>query len=199
VNPGVKIYAPKEGFGVFGADLPGSFYRKEPSLSADQRYYGGRPPDIMRFGPAWPGANFQLIDKNAFIAPGIHLLALVSERPGTLELRELSLALATPQGTVLVLGCSHPGIDKILEAAAKLSPRIHLLAGGLHLVVATDEEIEKSVVALHDGFKIEYIAPGHCTGEPAFAALKKAFGDHYLMAGLGVTIDAGTMPALNTK
>ena len=32
VNPKVKIYAPKEGFGVYGADLPSSFYRKDPSL-----------------------------------------------------------------------------------------------------------------------------------------------------------------------
>src|SRR5262245_51776167 len=28
-NPRVKIYAPKEPFGVYGADLPSSFYRKE--------------------------------------------------------------------------------------------------------------------------------------------------------------------------
>ena len=31
VNPKVKIYAPKEGFGVYGADLPGTFYRKDES------------------------------------------------------------------------------------------------------------------------------------------------------------------------
>jgi 7,8-dihydropterin-6-yl-methyl-4-(beta-D-ribofuranosyl)aminobenzene 5'-phosphate synthase len=28
VNPRVKIYAPKEGFGVYGADLPSTFFRK---------------------------------------------------------------------------------------------------------------------------------------------------------------------------
>jgi 7,8-dihydropterin-6-yl-methyl-4-(beta-D-ribofuranosyl)aminobenzene 5'-phosphate synthase len=33
------------------------------------------------------------------------------------------------------------------------------------------------------------MAPGHCTGEPAFAALRKAFGDHYLYAGLGSVIE----------
>ena len=38
VNPRVKIYAPKEGFGVYGADLPSSFYRKDPSLPPEQRY-----------------------------------------------------------------------------------------------------------------------------------------------------------------
>ena len=34
VNPSVRIYAPKEGFGVFGAALPGTFYRKDESLPA---------------------------------------------------------------------------------------------------------------------------------------------------------------------
>src|SRR6059036_2123656 len=143
VNPKVKIYAPKEGFGVYGADLPGTFYRKDESLPPEQRYYDGAPPEVMRFGAAWPGANFQLIDKNTEIAPGIHLIALVSDKPGTLELRELSLALNTPEGMVIVVGCSHPGIDKIVEAAAKINPRIHLIVGGFHLVVASDSDIEK--------------------------------------------------------
>jgi hypothetical protein len=35
---------------------------------------------------------------------------------------------------------------------------------------------EKIVTALHDTFKAEYVAPGHCTGEPAFTALKKRTG-----------------------
>ena len=37
VNPTVKIYAPKEGFGVYGADLPSSFYRKDTSLPPEQQ------------------------------------------------------------------------------------------------------------------------------------------------------------------
>ena len=32
------------------ADLPSSFYRKDASLPAEQRYYDGVPPDVMRFG-----------------------------------------------------------------------------------------------------------------------------------------------------
>jgi 7,8-dihydropterin-6-yl-methyl-4-(beta-D-ribofuranosyl)aminobenzene 5'-phosphate synthase len=188
VNPKVKIYAPKEGFGVYGGDLPSSFYRKDASLPPEQRYYNGAPPEIMRFGTAWPGANFQLVDKSLEIAPDLHLLALVSDKPGTLELRELSLAVNTPDGMVIVVGCSHPGIDKIVEAAGTINPRIHFIAGGFHLVVANDADIDKIVTALHDTFKVEYVAPGHCTGEPAFAALKKAFGERYLYAGLGTTL-----------
>lgn len=187
-NPKVIIYAPKEGFGVFGADLPGTFYRKDPKLPLEQRYYEGSPPEIMRFGSAWPGANFRLVDKNTDIAPDIHLITLVSDKPGTLELRELSLAISTPDGLVIVVGCSHPGIDKIVESAAVINPRIHLVAGGFHLVTSSDPDIEKIVTALHDRFLVEYIAPGHCTGEPAFTTLRKAFGDHYVYAGLGTIL-----------
>jgi 7,8-dihydropterin-6-yl-methyl-4-(beta-D-ribofuranosyl)aminobenzene 5'-phosphate synthase len=194
VNPKVTVYAPKEGFGVYGGDLPGGFYRKNESLAQQQRYFDGKPPELMRFGSAWPGADFRLVDKSLEIAPGLHLISLVSDKPGTLELRELSLAIATPEGLVLVVGCSHPGIDRIVEAATKIDPRIHLIAGGLHLLVSTDADIDKIVGTLHDTYKVGFIAPGHCTGEPTFAALAKAFGDHYLYAGLGTTLALGATP-----
>ena len=48
VNPGVKIYAPQENFGVFGASLPGTFYRREESLPAGMRYYDGKAPETLR-------------------------------------------------------------------------------------------------------------------------------------------------------
>ena len=194
VNPKVKIYAPKENFGVYGFSLPGSFYRKDESLAAEQRYYDGTPPSVMKFGSAWPRANFELIEKTTEIAPGIHLIALVSDKPSTLELRELSLAINTPEGIVLVVGCSHPGIDKIVEVATSINPRMHLVAGGFHLVVAKDEEIERIVATLQTKWGVEYVAPGHCTGEPTFVAFKRAYGDHYFYAGLGTTIAVGATP-----
>jgi 7,8-dihydropterin-6-yl-methyl-4-(beta-D-ribofuranosyl)aminobenzene 5'-phosphate synthase len=191
VNPTVKIYAPKEGFGIYGSSLPSSFYRKDESLPPDMRYYGGQPPEIMKFGSAWANARFELIDQTTEIAPDVTLIALVSDAPGTKELKELSLAVNTTEGIVLVVGCSHPGIERIVEAAATISPRIQLIAGGFHLVAAPDEVITKVVTALKDRFKVESIAPGHCTGEPTFTALKKAFGDKYLYAGLGRSIGFG--------
>src|SRR5438128_3193775 len=197
VNPKVKIYAPKEGFGVYGADLPSSFYRKDESLPPEQRYYDGKPPEVMRFGAAWPGANFQLVDKNTEIVPGIHLIALVSDKPGTLELRELSLAINTPEGQVVVVGCSHPGIDKIVETAIAINPRIHFVVGGFHLVVSNDADIEKIVAPLRDRFKVAYVAPGHCTGEPTFTALQRAFSGHYLYPGLGTAFALGPPPSPN--
>jgi 7,8-dihydropterin-6-yl-methyl-4-(beta-D-ribofuranosyl)aminobenzene 5'-phosphate synthase len=188
VNPTVKIYAPKEGFGIFGSSLPSSFYRKDESLPPEMRYYGGKPPEIMKFGAAWGTAHFELIDQTTEIAPGVSLIALVSDAPGTRELKELSLAVNTPDGLVLVVGCSHPGIERIVEAAAAINPKIHLIAGGFHLVAAPNDVIARVTTSLKDKFKVEDIAPGHCTGEPTFAALKKAFGDRYLYAGLGTSL-----------
>jgi 7,8-dihydropterin-6-yl-methyl-4-(beta-D-ribofuranosyl)aminobenzene 5'-phosphate synthase len=195
VNPTVKIYAPKEGFGIYGSSLPSSFYRKDEKLPPEMRYYGGAPPQVLKFGAAWRSANFELIDKTTEIAPGITLIALVSDAPGTKELKELSLAVNTPEGIVLVVGCSHPGIEKIVEAAAAINPKIHLIAGGFHLVAASDDAIEKAVTVLKDTFKVQSIAPGHCTGEPTFAALKAAFGDQYLYAGLGTALSLGANTA----
>ncbi len=194
VNPKVRIYAPKENFGVFGSDLPNTFYRKDESLPAEMRYYSGTPPETMKFGTAFPGANFQLIDKTTEVGPGITLIALISDAPGTRELKELSLAINTPDGVVLIVACAHPGIEAIVAEAAKINPHIHFIAGGFHLVAAQDATIEKVVAALHDTYKVDYIAPGHCTGEPAFAALQKVFGDRYLYAGLGTTLDVAANP-----
>ena len=194
VNPNVKIYAPKENFGVYGFSLPSKFYRKNETLPPSMRYYDGKPPETMVFGSAWPRANIELIDQTKEIAPGVHLIALVSEKPTTLELKELSMAIRTPDGIVLVVGCAHPGLDKIVAAAQAIDPHIHLIAGGFHMVVAPDTAIADAVALLHDAVKVDYIAPGHCTGEPTFAALLQSFGDRYLYAGLGTVIALGPQP-----
>ena len=191
INPKVRIYAPKEGFGVYGGDLPGSFYRRDASLPAAQQYYGGAPPEVMHFGSAWPQADITLIDRTTEIAPGVHLIALVSDKPGTLELRELSLAIETTDGMIVVVGCSHPGVDRIMQAVATIDPRILLVVGGLHLVVAKDPEISSVVALLRDTYRVGQIAPGHCTGEPTFTELRKVFGERYLYAGVGTRIEIG--------
>jgi 7,8-dihydropterin-6-yl-methyl-4-(beta-D-ribofuranosyl)aminobenzene 5'-phosphate synthase len=186
INPHVKIYAPKEGFGVFGAALPSSFYRRDSTLPDSMQYFGGSPPAELSFGTAWPRANFQLIDTLTEVAPGVTIISTVSRNPGTLELRELSLALRGPEGIVLLVGCSHPGIETILEASRPLGDHVHIVFGGLHLVTAPDTAIARIASSLRDHWRVDRIAPGHCTGEPAFAALGRVFGSRYGYAGLGV-------------
>ena len=189
VNPTVTIYVPKETFGPFGSTLPSGFYRKEGALAVHERYFDGKPPEPLKFGTAWPKAKFVPVDADTDIAPGVRLIALVSDTPGTKELRELSLALSTPKGVVLVVGCSHPGIEKIVEAAARIDPRVQLVVGGFHMPAAPDDQIARVATALHDTWHVERLAPGHCTGEPTFAHFKRSWGANYLYAGVGTILE----------
>ena len=189
INPTIKIYTPAEPWGPFGWGAPNSFYRKDESLAADMRYFDGDPPNMLSASTPWPQANFIRVDSTTEIAPGIFLLPTISQVPGTLELREISMAIRGPQGLIIVDGCSHAGVEKILEAATKIDPHFRVLFGGLHLVGASDPDIQKVSAALHDQWKLDYIAVGHCTGEPTFAALKKTFLDHYLYAGVGTVVN----------
>jgi 7,8-dihydropterin-6-yl-methyl-4-(beta-D-ribofuranosyl)aminobenzene 5'-phosphate synthase len=192
VNPGVKIYAPQENFGVFGAAVPGTFYRRNEQLPADMRYFEGKPPETLRFGSPWPGANFSWVSKTTEIAPGFYLILLNGTWGVDLEVKEISLAIDTPDGIVLIVGCSHPTIEKVVEAARNATNKpIHLVLGGTHLLPANDAQIQTIAASLRDSWNVRFIAPAHCTGEPAFAILKETFGDRYLYAGLGTTLLLG--------
>ena len=192
VNPTVKIYAPQENFGVFGAALPGTFYRRNESLPPDMRYFDGKPPETLRFGSPWPATNFTWVTRTTEIAPGFRLILLNGTWGVDLEVKEIALAIDTPDGIVLVVGCSHPTIEKIVEAAKSATGKpIHLVLGGTHLLPANDAQIRTIAVSLRDSFNVRYIAPAHCTGEPAFAILKASFADRYIYAGLGTTVLLG--------
>jgi 7,8-dihydropterin-6-yl-methyl-4-(beta-D-ribofuranosyl)aminobenzene 5'-phosphate synthase len=188
-NPRLKIYAPKEGFGLFGAALPSTFYRRDTNLPDSMRYFEGRPADEMTFGTPWPEANIQWIDSLTEVAPGVTIISTVSQNPGTLELRELSLVVQGPEGLVLLVGCSHPGIEKILMAARPIGDHVAIVFGGLHLVTTPDTAIARIATALRDRWGVRRVAPGHCTGEPAFAELQRVFGARYRYAGLGVVTE----------
>ncbi len=192
VNSNVPIYAPKENFGVFGASLPGTFYRRNESLPPEMRYFDGKPPETLRFGTPWPQGKFTWVTKTTEVAPGFYLILLKGSWGVDLDVMEISLAIDTPDGIVLVVGCSHPTIEKIVEAAkATINKPLHLVIGGTHLLPAKDEETQRIATALRDTWKVEWIAPVHCTGEPAFEILKKTFGDRYVYAGLGTTLAVG--------
>ena len=192
VNPDVPIYVPKENFGVFGAALPGTFYQRDESLPSEMRYFDGDPPETLRFGSAWPKGNFNWVTETAEIAPELHLILLKGSWGVDLDVMEISLAIDTADGIVLVVGCSHPTIEKILEAAAAVIDKpIHLVLGGLHLLPAAADEISRIATALRDEWHVAWLAPVHCTGEPAFAILQESFGDRYVYAGLGTTLELG--------
>ena len=98
------------------------------------------------------------------------------------------MAIRTPQGLAVVVGCSHPGSEKILEAATKIEPRVYSVFGGFHLVDVTDAEVSSIVTRFRDKWKFERVAAGHCTGEFAFSEFNRVFGAKFDRAGVGAVI-----------
>ncbi len=184
VNPGVRIYVPADEY-FLGVTPRVFFSRPVSSLPSEMRYFGGAVPETVGHGNHWPGANFVMVDSVAEVAPGFTIVPTVSHSPGTMELQELSLSISTPGGQVLIVGCSHAGIEEIVRASEKAAGRTHMVMGGLHLVTAPDDVIRGIARSLHTALGVEWIAPVHCSGERAFAAFKKEYEDHYLFAGLG--------------
>jgi 7,8-dihydropterin-6-yl-methyl-4-(beta-D-ribofuranosyl)aminobenzene 5'-phosphate synthase len=190
VNPNVTVYVPADGANGFGGvPVPKAFLRPDESLPAKMRYFGGTEPEHLTAGKLYDTGNFVPVTQLTEVSPGIFLVRTVSQKKGTLELPELTLAIKRPNGLLLVDGCSHAGIEAILEAASAVDPRTEIVFGGLHLVTTPVEEIDLLVESLKKKWNVQRIAPGHCTGEPAFARLKKAYGENYLYAGLGTKIE----------
>jgi 7,8-dihydropterin-6-yl-methyl-4-(beta-D-ribofuranosyl)aminobenzene 5'-phosphate synthase len=98
------------------------------------------------------------------------------------------MAIETPRGMVVVAGCSHPGIERIVQAATNIDRQVHMVFGGFHLPAATDADVARIAAALHDTFEVDRIAPGHCTGEPAFHLFRRTWRDRYTYAGVGSVI-----------
>ncbi|MBW2599187.1 MAG: MBL fold metallo-hydrolase [Deltaproteobacteria bacterium] len=88
---------------------------------------------------------------------------------------EQSLVVNTDMGQVVIAGCSHPGVKKILEAAS-IHGKIHALIGGLHGFSEFD---------LLKG--IDIVCATHCTQFKA--KIKSLYPDTYTEGGAGLIID----------
>jgi 7,8-dihydropterin-6-yl-methyl-4-(beta-D-ribofuranosyl)aminobenzene 5'-phosphate synthase len=191
VNPSVRIYTPAEGAN-FDTPTPPTLVKlikhRVETAPEDMHYFEGKYPERFASGTPWPGAKFTQIREATEVLPGFWLFSTQSETPGTREMNEVSMAIRTPQGLALMVGCSHPGIEKILEAASKIEPRIYTVFGGFHLVDIPDSEVSSMVGRFHDKWKLERAAAGHCTGEFAFSEFNRVFGSKLDHAGVGSVI-----------
>lgn len=187
INPGVRIYAADDEY--FGGPTPRAFFeRGVDTLPARMRYFDGRVPDPLPHGSPWKRADIERIAVEREIAPGIRLVPNLSQGPAFRETPELSMAIDTADGQVVFVGCSHPGIERILASVQAKTRPVRLLVGGLHWIPLGDDEVRRLARSLRDDWRVHGIAPGHCTGEVGFAELSRVFGRRYRYAGLGTTL-----------
>jgi 7,8-dihydropterin-6-yl-methyl-4-(beta-D-ribofuranosyl)aminobenzene 5'-phosphate synthase len=199
-------------------DATGQEAAVQDSLPKEMRYFGGQKTkfSIHQSGRFWK-ANIEYVKENQEILPGVKLVATASPfmgyfsrypnmsfAPGVFKdnqpnqanppsneskLPELSLSLATDQGEILVVGCSHSSVEKIVEAAKAYTQQpIKLVYGGYHLLPFKRTDLLALAKYLKTDLGVKKVAPAHCTGHLAFKLLKEAFGDSYVFAGLGETI-----------
>jgi 7,8-dihydropterin-6-yl-methyl-4-(beta-D-ribofuranosyl)aminobenzene 5'-phosphate synthase len=195
MNPNVPIYVPREA-AFFKGPLPAEFLERQQGLPVTLQYFEGKKPERWTTGTPWEQGNFRMVAEATEIFPGFHLLSVQSQKTGTVEMNELSLVISTPKGLAVVVGCSHPGVEKILDRATRIDPRLYTVMGGFHLVRTPESEVRRVGRVLRDTLKIERVAPAHCTSELGFAVLQELFGQRFDEAGLGAVI---TLPEPATR
>lgn len=103
-------------------------------------------------------------------------------------IREQSLAVATDGGTVVITGCAHPGIARIVERASETSKsEVLFVMGGFHLGGAGKEQLE-AIAAKFDENGVRYCGASHCTGDDSIDYFAHRYGDRYVRLGAGRVI-----------
>lgn len=202
IKPQVKAYLPADP--TLGAPFQFRF-SKEPTeqtadLAPEQLYFGGKAQSYQyKAGSRFDHANAEYISATKQIAPGIHLIftrsplmgdfsAYPPAEPGHPELYglpEISLALETSKGLVLITGCSHSKVEEIVKAAKnELKQNVELVVGGFHLFPYDQAYVSGIAHQLKDQLGVHRVAPAHCTGNLAFKIFRDLYKQDYAYAGV---------------
>ena len=103
-------------------------------------------------------------------------------------IKEQSLIIKTSKGLIVITGCAHPGIVKIVEKAkGMLEANVYLALGGFHLCWMNGRQIKGKVNGIKKE-KVEKVAPCHCSGDLARKQFEKAYGKNFIRVGVGKKI-----------
>jgi 7,8-dihydropterin-6-yl-methyl-4-(beta-D-ribofuranosyl)aminobenzene 5'-phosphate synthase len=101
---------------------------------------------------------------------------------------EQSLVIRTGKGLVVITGCAHPGIVRIVEKAVALTgDPVYLVLGGFHLRDMSDAQIA-AILGDFRRLGVQKAAPSHCTGDRAIAMFADEYGEDFLRTGAGSII-----------
>jgi 7,8-dihydropterin-6-yl-methyl-4-(beta-D-ribofuranosyl)aminobenzene 5'-phosphate synthase len=103
-------------------------------------------------------------------------------------IKEESLIIKTYKGLIIITGCAHPGVVRIVKKAKEmLKSDVYLVLGGFHLCWMSLSKVKKII----NGVKkegVKKVAPCHCSGDIARKQFEKAYGKDFLLVGAGKTI-----------
>lgn len=103
---------------------------------------------------------------------------------------DLSLIVTGKKGLAVICGCCHSGVVNTLKQVREMTDNapINMLVGGIHLIDAKEERIEKTIDYLKE-LNIEKMALCHCTGRLALIRLYEAFEEKLIPNHVGSQID----------
>ncbi len=103
-----------------------------------------------------------------------------------------TVVMDTPEGLFVMLGCSHAGVINILTYITEKTGKshFHTVAGGTHLGPVEEDQILKSIEALH-GFDIDRLGVSHCTGQKTAARMAAEFGEKFFFCSVGTVMETG--------
>jgi 7,8-dihydropterin-6-yl-methyl-4-(beta-D-ribofuranosyl)aminobenzene 5'-phosphate synthase len=141
-------------------------------------------PDSVRHMIRAAGADYKNVTGPTEVAPGVFAGGPLSD-----GLEEQALVVDTDEGLVVVTGCAHPGIVRLVEAAHAQRPKrpIALVMGGFHLLSASTSDVARIIEAFRQ-LGVKKVAPSHCTGDAARRQFQAAYGDNFISGGAGNVI-----------
>ena len=120
------------------------------------------------------------------IRPSIHTTGEVGR-----GLVEQALAVETGDGLVVVTGCAHPGVVKMVRRAKESAgDEVYLVMGGFHLGGTSQRQV-KAVIADFRQLGVQRVAPCHCTGDRAIRVFAEEYGDDFIETGVGMVLHIG--------
>jgi len=103
-------------------------------------------------------------------------------------IKEQSLILHTEKGSIVITGCAHPGIVKIVDKAKDLlKGDVLLVMGGFHLGGESRGEIE-NIISSFRKLGVSYAGPCHCSGDTARQLFKEEYEESFINVGVGRVI-----------
>jgi 7,8-dihydropterin-6-yl-methyl-4-(beta-D-ribofuranosyl)aminobenzene 5'-phosphate synthase len=107
-------------------------------------------------------------------------------------IKEQSLVMETSKGLVVITGCAHPGVVDIVRRAKELTNgEVYLVVGGFHLNGASEARIAGIIEDFRD-MGVQKVAPCHCSGDVARRLFEQAYGEDFILLGVGGILEMET-------
>ncbi len=129
-------------------------------------------------GKAFVKSNCKRIAKNIFLSGEMGF-----------QFREQALVIDTKKGLVIIAGCGHPGIDRMVaKTKENFQKKVFLVMGGFHSLEANRVDALRMIESFRQ-LEVKKVAPSHCTGKLTMKLFMDAYQSDFFQNGTGKIIE----------